>query len=410
VSFLGQTVDANSFTYLYSYNQAGRVTANTLTAFSGSNLLTNLQATYAWDNQGRMTNLNYPSGTELEYQYDSMGRLSGITTNLNNGYAPSPIATATYTAASQLSTLAYPSFNESRTYNNLMQLTQLTNSGVNMQYNYTAGQNNGRVSSTTDNVLGETVNYTYDMWNRMTNAAATNGNWGEAYTFDGFGNLTGKTPTAGSAPALNSPVNTANNQPTGLGIYDANGNPQGNSPPNVPAYVWDVENRLASTATTDYTYDPWGRRMWKEVPGGLDANGNVLPTPCEIYFYGATGQKLETYSCINNGTVSSTLEGINIYFGRKLLQAKGVWVATDKLGSVRANSNGQAMSYFPYGEERENPNTPNGVEKFATYTRDAVGQDYAQQRYYNANQGAFWSPDPGGIRAANPTDPTSWNR
>ena len=64
-------------------------------------------------------------------------------------------------------------------------------------YNYTAGQNNGRVSQTIDGVLGETVNYSYDMWNRLTNATATNGSWGEAYTFDGFGNLTGKTPTAG---------------------------------------------------------------------------------------------------------------------------------------------------------------------------------------------------------------------
>ena len=211
-------------------------------------------------------------------------------------------------------------------------------------------------------------------------------------------------------------VNTANNQPIGLGNYDANGNTQGTSNyPGTPAYVWDIENRLVTTQPavyqpTDYTYDPWGRRMGKEVPGGLDSNGNRLPTPCEIYFYGATGQKLETYSCMNNtdGTFNSTLEGINIYFGGKLLQAKGVWVATDKLGSVRANSNGETFSYFPYGEERTS--TADGREKFATYTRDGVGQDYAQQRYYNANMGAFWSPDPGGVKTANPKNPSSWNR
>jgi RHS repeat-associated protein len=416
VTFTEQTGNGNNFAYMYSYNQAGRVTGNRLTAVdSGSNLLTDLKATYAWDNQGRMTNMTYPSGTALAYQYDSMSRLSGITQN------GGPIAMAGYTAANQLSTLQYGIntllFYESRSYNNLMQLTNLTVGGsgsVNMQYNYTAGQNNGRVTSTTDGVLGETVNYTYDMWNRLTNATATNASWGEAYTFDGFGNLTGKTPTAGSAPAMNSPANIANNQ-TALGIYDANGNPQGNYPPSVPAYVWDVENRLVTTQPvvsqpTNYTYDPWGRRMWKEVPGGLDSNGNVLPTPCEIYFYGATGQKLETYSCINNtdGTFYSTLEGINVYFGRKLLQAKGVWVATDKLGSVRANSNGETFSYFPYGEERTS--TADGREKFATYTRDMPGQDYAEQRYYNANMGAFWSPDPGGIKTANPRNPLSWNR
>jgi len=381
--------------------------------------LTNLQATYAWDNQGRMTNLTYPSGTALAYQYNAMSRLSAMTSSNypNNPYPLNPIATATYTAASQLNTLQYgvtAAFYESRSYNTLMQLTNLTVSGtgsVNMQYNYTAAQNNGRVSSTTDGVLGETVNYGYDMWNRLTNATATNGSWGENYTFDGFGNLTGKTPTAGSAPALSAPANSATNQPSGAS-YDANGNstPLSNYP-GIPAYVWDIENRLVTTQPavyqpTNYTYDPWGRRVWKEVPGGRDSNKNPLPTPCEIYVYGATGQKLKTYSCVNNGTVA--LEGTNIYFGGKLLLAKGVWVARDKLGSVRANSNGETFSYFPYGEERTS--TADGREKFATYTRDGSGQDYAQQRYYNANVGAFWSPDPGGIRMANPGNPLSWNR
>jgi hypothetical protein len=36
-----------------------------------------------------------------------------------------------------------------------------------------------------------------------------------------------------------------------------------------------------------------------------------------------------------------------------------------------------------------------------------VGQDYADQRYYNSSMGRFWSPDRGG---ASPGNPTSWNR
>jgi hypothetical protein len=31
-------------------------------------------------------------------------------------------------------------------------------------------------------------------------------------------------------------------------------------------------------------------------------------------------------------------------------------------------------------------------------------------RYYNSNLGAFWSPDPAGLAAADPRDPVSWNR
>jgi RHS repeat-associated protein len=161
---------------------------------------------------------------------------------------------------------------------------------------------------------------------------------------------------------------------------------------------------------TNYSYDPWGRRMWEEIPGQTDSHNNQLTnTTCEIYFYGVMGQKLETYSCsYTGGGFVSSLEGINVYFGKKLLQSKGAWVATDKLGTVRANASLGAINYFPYGEERTS--TANGVEKFGTYTRDAVGQDYAQQRYYNSNVSAFWSPDPGGIRTANPRNPLSWNR
>jgi len=341
--------------------------------------------------------------------------------------------TAAYNGASQLSTLNYggygplvnsgyygtSTFTETRTYNSLMQLTGLTNglasefysaTMVNMQYNYTAGQNNGRVAQTVDGVLGETVNYTYDVWNRLTTAAATNGNWGEQYTFDNFSNLTGKTSTAGSAPSMSVPVNPANNQPTGLGSYDANGNPVGNI--NSPAYVWNVENRLATNQTSPsqpitYIYDPWGRRVWTQNNYSSGSTG-------EIYFYGATGQKLETYSfTIADSLFNSSLLGINVYFGGKLLQSKGIWVATDKSGSVRANANpavmnGEAMNYWPYGEERTT--TANDREKFATYMRDGVGQDYAMARYYNSNIGAFWSPDPGGIKTANPWNPSSWNR
>jgi RHS repeat-associated protein len=70
------------------------------------------------------------------------------------------------------------------------------------------------------------------------------------------------------------------------------------------------------------------------------------------------------------------------------------------------------MSYYPYGQERPQSNgqtTPNGTDKFATYFRDAVGQDYADQRYYN-QAGRFFSPDPGGIATADSSNPGSWNR
>jgi YD repeat-containing protein len=68
---------------------------------------------------------------------------------------------------------------------------------MNMQYNYSPNQNNGRIISSNDSVTGENVTYTYDALNRLSTATAS-GLWGQAYTYDGFGNLTGKTVTLGS--------------------------------------------------------------------------------------------------------------------------------------------------------------------------------------------------------------------
>jgi RHS repeat-associated protein len=51
-----------------------------------------------------------------------------------------------------------------------------------------------------------------------------------------------------------------------------------------------------------------------------------------------------------------------------------------------------------------------GREKFGTYFRDTVGQDYADQRYYGSGTGSFFTPDPGGIKAVDPRNPVSWNR
>jgi hypothetical protein len=110
-------------------------------------------------------------------------------------------------------------------------------------------------------------------------------------------------------------------------------------------------------------------------------------------------------------------------FREEMMVSNGVYVVTDRLGSVRANTQGESFAYYPYGEERTN--TVNGRDKFATYFRDAVGQDYADQRYYNSGTGRFWTVDPGGIAAAgpaksdadlggiksaDPTRPGTWNR
>ncbi len=84
----------------------------------------------------------------------------------------------------------------------MLQVTQTAQDGIQMTYGYSATQNNGKVASATDATLGETVNYTYDLLNRLAAAKATDNAWGDAYVYDGYGNLLQKNVTAGSAPSL----------------------------------------------------------------------------------------------------------------------------------------------------------------------------------------------------------------
>jgi RHS repeat-associated protein len=345
----------------------------------------------------------------MGYQYDVNGRLNTLTSG------GSTFATATYTAAGQLYQLSYGGLMETRTYNSMMQLIAQSVPGyLNMTYNYSPTQNNGRITSSVDGVTGENTSYSYDALNRL--SAASNSLWSGSYAYDGFGNLTSKSGSGGSPnsfPSMTATYNS-NNQLTTVS-YDANGN---TSSASGYWYGYTVENKLGSRTSQTWPYpwtlygnDPSGRRVMKETnPDPSNYEGEDIPS-WEFYFYTINGQRLATIDC-NNANAQYQPNcwpvGENTYFGGKMLVSNGVYVVTDRLGSVRANTQGESFAYYPYGEERTN--RPDGRDKFATYFRDTVGLDYADQRYYGSGMGSFFTPDSGGIKTADPTDPGSWNR
>jgi RHS repeat-associated protein len=334
-----------------------------------------------------------------------MYRLSGMTTSAG----ATVVNGVTYNAANQLLTMDYPSANESRSYNILNQLTQIYAATVNnvvvenLAYAYPTGTNNGKISSMYNAISGETVTYTYDSLNRLATAAGSG--WGEAYTFDGFGNLNAKTVTSGSGPSLSLTTNPANNQMDGIyeTSYDANGNVLGNAT-GIGAY--DAENRISSAGFSSgisyYGYDAQNRRtfLW---PGTRDTFGDSNPTGYSVVLYSPTGQKLGTYqintynSSANNIVLSmcSTLMSSDQYFGGRRL------AAIDQLGS--------AGTYYPWGENKGTTN-PQNTWGFGTYWQDsATSLDYAKNRYYSNAYGRFMTPDPYQA-SGGPSDPGSWNR
>lgn len=426
----GQPSSCDTIQEMYTYNQAGdgstggingaAMTGKRVRLVRGS-IHADLNATWTYDSEGRVTNVTYPSwnasststvpGSSYSYAFDTMGRLNTMTDSVNTATL---ISGVTYGVANEVQAITGSFFTETRSYNSLFQLAQITVSGaLNVQYAYSSTMNNGKAISQTDVISGEQVVYTYDALNRLATAQTmqTGGTqWGQSYNYDGFGNLTDQNVIKGSAPTMHVTYNAATNRQTG-DTADANGNlGTGGSSPN----IYDAANRLLQPGgtTVEYAYAPDNKRMWK---GGTVGDGTG-----EVDFWSPNGQKLAGYSVFtwtSSGTqhLGFSLQATDAYFGVRLI-AKATStescqqhidcvtlasVATDRLSSIG--------KFYPYGQERPSA-TQNDTEKFTGYYRDAAtGLDYSDQRYHQPGVGRFMTADPYQA-SGGPSDPGSWNR
>jgi len=240
-SLRGGITDAyhDSYCYQYAYSQPGRVATQQMMVAAPNTYYNsvNFTASYRWDDEGRMTSLQYPTVTATgsfgnmpavmpiaAMQYDVNSRLTGMTMDDQNGQGPQPFAAPRTMRRGQLYTLQVEGWTETRTYNSLMQLiNQSVPTTLNMTYNYSATLNNGRITSSVDGVTGENT----DVHVRRAEPAdeRVDSLWSEAYTYDGFGNLTAKAGSGGSpnpAPTVSMTYNSKN-QLTNL-YYDATAN------------------------------------------------------------------------------------------------------------------------------------------------------------------------------------------
>jgi hypothetical protein len=199
--------------------------------------------------------------------------------------------------------------------------------------------------------------------------------------------MTAKAATKGTGvPAFSTTINPA-----------TNGGPTSYAPA-LPDGA-DVENRPFGGNGATYGYDQAGKRVLTRVLGGYAWSGSW-----EYVMYDVGGRRLKTVTCtyssvpmgggVYHQSPSCGVSSRNVYFGGKLVVSHDQAVAVDRLGSVRANGNGEKFAYYPYGESKAVSGTEiaDGREKFGTYVRDSPTQDYADQRYY----GEF----PASVRAA----------
>ncbi len=407
-----------TFAEWYNYQLSGLVATKRLQVLQPNYGITTPQAinfdgayTYDTGGEGKILSVQYPStsagsGSKYTYSFDSMYRPVGMTDQNSN----TDVSNVTYNPANQLLSINYFGSSETRTYNSLNQLTAVTGPGISKTYTYTAGANIGKISSQTDALSGETVQYVYDSLNRLTSATTTAGTaWSQTFTYDPFGNLTAKTGTGTAPPSI--PVSAQ------ASAVDLNGNVTGTQG---SAYVYDVENRMyeyysttgTGVAPAYYAYDTQNRRVWQWNGSTYASPYSTTPNSYTVYFYGVNGKQLAAYTLtaavvwqgnkIQSLTMNSAVLTQDAYFGGRRL------AGLDRVGSA-TQVGSQNVSFYPYGEDKGTPGA-NDTWKFGTYLRDsATGLDYAMNRYYSSGSGRFMSPDPY-MNSAGPGDPQRWNR
>lgn len=259
-SQVGPSGQPLSFAEYYSYTAGGLTVEKDLQVMNGQTTGPSgaLFAQYSYDSEARVTGTSYgSSATSITnyFAYDGMGRPQSMS-------GTSSVTNATYGPSNELLQVSYPFGTETRQYNARLQLTRITLPGqMDLEYRYSATQNNGQITQMKNWVSGEEVNYTYDSLSRLSSAVTTGPEWGLSFSYDGFGNRLSQTPTKGSAPTNTVAVDGAN-QVIGHS-YDARGNTL--AMPGLSGLTYDASNRLTSvTGVGDqYSYAPDNRRVYK---------------------------------------------------------------------------------------------------------------------------------------------------
>jgi RHS repeat-associated protein len=348
------------------------------------------------------------SGVSVAYSYDDLNRLQTVTDNRLTGnqtttYAYDsgvPVDRSSSTGwddASNVATVQIPNgLTSTFTYDSLNRLTELSTPPV-ADYHYTLGATGIRTNATEQS--GRTLVWNYDNIYRLNGETVTgdpnNSNGTVDYTLDAVGNRTGATSTFSSlSPGFGS--YNADDQ-VSTEQYDANGNTTRTA--NGNTFTYDSENHMTSMTgsgkVVTMKYDAFGNRVSKTVNGVTtlylvedDVNPTGYPQVLEevqngaavrTYTYGL--QRISENQVINSAWTPSFYGYDGFGTVRQLTNIAGTVTDTyeyDAYGNFFTKTGTTPNNYLYRGEQ---------------YDSD-LGLYYLRARYYNQNTGRFMSRDP----------------
>lgn len=388
-------------TEAWSYDAMGRPLADSR-ATNGVTKTTS----YAYNLDGSLASLTYPSGRAITYTPSAAGRMlsavdSANAINYATGaiYAPQGALASFANGASLVSTFYYNSrlqpcrVSVKSSGAAPASCTDAANIGgiLDLTYGFNAGtSNNGNVAAIANNRnTGRSQSFSYDELNRVKTAqtSSTTGSncWGESFGYDVWGNLLTIGAVSGYSGCTQENLSlsaTTKNQISG-DSYDAAGNLL--SGPGMGPFTYDAENRLLTAGGVTYAYDGDGKRV-KKSNGKLYWYGMGSDPLTETDLAGTPSAEFIFFNGKRTARLDLPSAAVHYYFSDHLGSAN---VVTTDAGAIQDESD-----YYPFGGERPVLSSSGNTYKFTGKERDSEsGLDNFGARYNSSSMGRFMTPD-----------------
>jgi len=356
----------------------------------------NYDSFYYYNTSGHLTRKRMPSGRNVYYTPDGLGRSKTI----KNGSATIASATSFHPNGS-LAGMTYGNgqvFSQTLNARLLPQRLLSVKSGVKAIDQTLSYDARGKITSIIDGAVpSNNRTYGYDGLGQLTSAT---GPWGAgSYKYDSLGNLRQKKLGTRTVDLTYDDTNnrltfyTDTAGPNKGVTYDSRGNVHWNGGVRLIHDASDqpVRFRAPTGAYGDYFYDGNLKRVKSVLDGKTiynvyDASGSLVHIDKRPF--NGEGEERTDYISGPNGTLARITNNTETY------------LHPDHLGSAQSGTNSAGAiswreQYTPFGEEIQSPVHNDNLPGFTGHIKDkATGLNYMQARYYDPVIGRFLSVDP----------------